>query len=66
MESSSETESHSGSSEEWRPTRAGYLWPPVTPRYEIPCRVHGVVSIGDERIEVDAWGQRDHSSGCVA
>lgn len=48
---------------EWETDRAGYLWPPVTPRYEIPCRVHGVVSIGDERIEVDAWGQRDHSWG---
>lgn len=45
--------------------RAAYQWPPVTPRYEIPCRVEGVVSVGDERIEVDGWGQRDHSWGAA-
>ena len=45
--------------------RAAYLWPPVTPRYEIPCRVHGDVMIGDERIEFDGWGQRDHSWGAA-
>lgn len=43
--------------------RAGYLWPPVTPRYEIPCKVHGLIMVGDERIEFDGWGQRDHSWG---
>lgn len=45
--------------------RAGYMWPPVLPRYEIPCRVQGVVLVGDERIEVEAWGQRDHSWGAA-
>ena len=45
--------------------RAAYLWPPVTPRYEIPCRVQGEVLVGSERIEVDAWGQRDHSWGAA-
>lgn len=45
--------------------RAAYQWPPVTPRYEIPCRVHGEVLVGDERIEVDGWGQRDHSWGAA-
>ncbi|UDY37912.1 DUF7064 domain-containing protein [Dermatobacter hominis] len=45
--------------------RAAYLWPPVTPRYEIPCRVEGFVQVGDERIEVDGWGQRDHSWGAA-
>lgn len=40
-----------------------YLWPPVTPRYEIPCRVHGEILVGDERIDFDGWGQRDHSWG---
>ena len=34
-----------------------------TTRYEIPCRVHGEVLIGDERIALDGWGQRDHSWG---
>jgi hypothetical protein len=34
-----------------------------TTRYEIPCRVHGEVLVGDERIELDGWGQRDHSWG---
>lgn len=32
-----------------------------TTRYEIPCRVAGEVRIGDRRITVDGWGQRDHS-----
>lgn len=45
--------------------RAAYLWPPVTPRYEIPCRVQGEVLVGAERIEVDGWGQRDHSWGAA-
>ncbi|MFM7068147.1 MAG: hypothetical protein ACKOYM_01685 [Actinomycetes bacterium] len=43
--------------------RAAYLWPPVTPRYEVPCSVEGVVLVGDERIEFSGWGQRDHSWG---
>lgn len=45
--------------------RGAYQWPPVTPRYEIPCRVDGFVQVGDERIEVDGWGQRDHSWGAA-
>lgn len=45
--------------------RAAYLWPPVTPRYEIPCRVEGFVLVGEERIDVDGWGQRDHSWGAA-
>lgn len=48
---------------EWETDRAAYLWPPVTPRYEIPCRVHGEVLVGTDTIEVDGWGQRDHSWG---
>ncbi|HWD51272.1 MAG TPA: hypothetical protein VG412_02645 [Acidimicrobiales bacterium] len=35
----------------------------VTTRYEIPCRVEGEVSVGDERIVVRGEGQRDHSWG---
>ena len=50
---------------DWETDRAAYLWPPVTPRYEIPCRVHGRVLLGDEVIEVDGWGQRDHSWGAA-
>ena len=38
---------------------------PLPARYEIPCRVHGAVLVGDERIEVDGWGQRDHSWGAA-
>ncbi len=45
--------------------RAAYQWPPVTPRYEIPCRVQGEVLVGDEKISVDGWGQRDHSWGAA-
>jgi hypothetical protein len=50
---------------DWETDRGAYLWPPVTPRYEIPCRVHGQVLVGDEVIEVDGWGQRDHSWGAA-
>ena len=35
--------------------RAAYLWPAITPRYEIPCRVHGEIMVGSERIEFDGW-----------
>jgi hypothetical protein len=35
----------------------------VTTRYEIPCLVTGSVTVGDERIEIDGQGQRDHSWG---
>ncbi len=45
--------------------RASYMWPDVTPRYEIPCRVHGRVQVGRETIIVDGWGQRDHSWGAA-
>jgi hypothetical protein len=34
-----------------------------TTRYEVPCLVHGEVLLGSERIEVDGFGQRDHSWG---
>lgn len=45
--------------------RLPYMWPDVTPRYEIPCRVHGSVQVGSETIRVDGWGQRDHSWGAA-
>ncbi len=50
---------------DWHTDRGAYQWPPVTPRYEIPCRVDGRVLVGDREIEVDAWGQRDHSWGAA-
>ena len=50
---------------DWETDRGAYLWPPVTPRYEIPCRVHGEVQVGTETIDVDGWGQRDHSWGAA-
>ncbi len=51
---------------DWHTDRAAYQWPPLTtPRYEIPCRVEGHVLVGDRRIEVDGWGQRDHSWGAA-
>jgi hypothetical protein len=50
---------------DWETDRAGYQWPPLTPRYEIPCRVRGEVLVGDRTIEVDGWGQRDHSWGAA-
>ena len=35
----------------------------VTTRYEVPCRVHGEILVGQETIEFDGYGQRDHSWG---
>jgi hypothetical protein len=48
---------------EWDTDGSAYAYPPGTTRYEVPCRVHGEVLVGDERIELDAIGQRDHSWG---
>lgn len=47
---------------EWETDGDTYAYPGVS-RYEIPCRVHGEVLVGAERIEVDGIGQRDHSWG---
>ncbi|MGO8961740.1 MAG: hypothetical protein ACLQFR_30865 [Streptosporangiaceae bacterium] len=33
------------------------------PRYEIPCRVTGVVRLDAEELAVAGWGERDHSWG---
>jgi hypothetical protein len=46
---------------EWETVGEGAYPYPGTTRYEIPCRVHGEVLVGDERIELDGLGQRDHS-----
>jgi hypothetical protein len=35
----------------------------VPQRYEQACAVRGEVLVGDERIQVDGWGERDHSWG---
>ncbi len=48
---------------DWETNGEAYMWPPITPRYEIPCTVHGRVLIGSEEFEVDGYGQRDHSWG---
>lgn len=47
---------------EWETDGGTYAYPGVT-RYEVPCRVHGQVLVGSETIEVDGFGQRDHSWG---
>lgn len=47
---------------EWETDGGTFAYPGVT-RYEIPCRVHGEVLVGAERIEIDGHGQRDHSWG---
>jgi hypothetical protein len=47
---------------EWETDGGTYPYPGVT-RYEIPCRVHGEVLVGDEVLAIDGWGQRDHSWG---
>jgi hypothetical protein len=48
---------------EWDTDGSAYAYPPGTTRYEVPCRVHGEVLVGDERIPLEAVGQRDHSWG---
>jgi len=47
---------------EWETDGGTYAYPGVT-RYEVPCRVHGEVLVGSEAIQVDGFGQRDHSWG---
>jgi hypothetical protein len=46
---------------EWETVGPGAYPYPGTSRYEIPCRVHGEILVGDERIDFDGLGQRDHS-----
>lgn len=47
---------------DWETDGAAYAYPGVT-RYEVPCRVRGQVLLADESIEIDTFGQRDHSWG---
>ncbi len=47
---------------EWETAGTPYHYVATT-RYEIPCNVHGTIDVGDERIELDGFGQRDHSWG---
>jgi hypothetical protein len=47
---------------EWETEGAPYHYGATT-RYEIPCKVQGEVLVGDERLEIDGHGQRDHSWG---
>jgi hypothetical protein len=46
----------------WITDAEPYAWQAL-PRYEIPCRVEGTITIDDERIAVSGPGQRDHSWG---
>jgi hypothetical protein len=46
----------------WETDGVPYAWRQST-RYEIPCRVSGTVTIGDEQIAFAGPGQRDHSWG---
>jgi len=48
---------------EWETDGAVFPYPTGMDRYEIPCRVHGTIDVGTERIELDGFGQRDHSWG---
>lgn len=47
---------------EWETDGGTFAYPGVT-RYEVPCRVHGIVLVGAEEIGFEGWGQRDHSWG---
>ncbi|MCU1462221.1 MAG: hypothetical protein JWO37_2296 [Acidimicrobiales bacterium] len=48
---------------EWEARAAPYAYPAGITRYEVPCRVHGEVLVGSERLAIDAIGERDHSWG---
>jgi hypothetical protein len=49
---------------EWETDGQPFVYPAGLDRYEVPCRVHGEVLVGDERLELAAArGQRDHSWG---
>jgi len=48
---------------EWERDGEVFRYPDWLPRYEIPCRVYGEILLGDETIELDGFGQRDHSWG---
>jgi hypothetical protein len=38
-------------------------YPAGITRYEAPCIVHGEILVGDDKIDFDGFGQRDHSWG---
>jgi hypothetical protein len=45
-------------------TTVGGIYPyKDLPRYEIPCRVTGSVTVGADRCTIRGWGERDHSWG---
>jgi Ecdysteroid kinase-like family/SCP-2 sterol transfer family len=46
----------------WESEGAPYQYQ-LTPRYEIPCRVRGTVTVDGEVLKIDGPGQRDHSWG---
>ncbi len=46
----------------WETDGVPYQWRIAT-RYEIPCRVTGTITVGDEIIAFSGIGQRDHSWG---
>jgi hypothetical protein len=46
----------------WETAGVPFQWRQST-RYEIPCRVTGTVTVGDEQIAFAGPGQRDHSWG---
>jgi len=48
---------------EWDTDGLPFRWPEGMNRYEIPCNVHGEILVGEERIEFEGPGQRDHSWG---
>jgi hypothetical protein len=48
---------------DWETDGAVFRWPSPLDRYEVPCRVHGQILVGDESISFEGWGQRDHSWG---
>jgi hypothetical protein len=48
---------------EWEAFGPIYEYPEPMTRYEQACMVHGEVLVGDERLPIDAVGERDHSWG---
>ena len=49
---------------EWETEGAPFAYSGAS-RYEIPCRVHGEILVGAEKIDFDGYGQRHHSWGTL-
>jgi hypothetical protein len=48
---------------EWETDGNVFAYPPGLDHYAVPCRVHGEVLVGQERLQLEGFGHREHSWG---